>query len=235
MKILSIGNSFSVDATAYLHQIAASAGEDILTENLYIGGCSLERHYNNIQSGGRAYELGINGEYNGETVSILEALKRDKWDFVTLQQYSYDSVDFGTYQPFLSEISSFVRKHVPNAEQVMHQTWAYEDGGERLSGTEFDSHADMFYALEKAYEQAAQTLACRVIPSGKIFNSLRERGADGLYRDSYHASIPRGRYILGLVWYEFFTGNKAADTAFIPDGITRQEKEYLVKMTEEIF
>ena len=48
MKILSIGNSFSEDAQRYLHQIANANGDDIFCANLYIGGCSLERHYNNI-------------------------------------------------------------------------------------------------------------------------------------------------------------------------------------------
>ena len=47
-KILAIGNSFSEDATSYLEDIATCGGEDCKVVNLYIGGCSLERHYNNI-------------------------------------------------------------------------------------------------------------------------------------------------------------------------------------------
>ena len=44
MKLLSIGNSFSVDAQAYLHQVAKAEGETLECHNLFIGGCSLERH-----------------------------------------------------------------------------------------------------------------------------------------------------------------------------------------------
>ena len=44
MKILAIGNSFSEDASAYIHQMAESAGYDVQIVNLYIGGCPLERH-----------------------------------------------------------------------------------------------------------------------------------------------------------------------------------------------
>lgn len=55
MKILSIGNSFSQDAQAYLHDAALSLGLDLECLNLYIGGCSLERHYNNLLSGERVY------------------------------------------------------------------------------------------------------------------------------------------------------------------------------------
>ena len=50
MQILSIGNSFSSDATRYLHRIAKAAGDDITTVNLYIGGCPLSRHYRNMLS-----------------------------------------------------------------------------------------------------------------------------------------------------------------------------------------
>lgn len=45
MNILAIGNSFSQDATRYLHQIAAADGVPLHVANLYIGGCSLERAY----------------------------------------------------------------------------------------------------------------------------------------------------------------------------------------------
>ena len=50
MKVLAIGNSFSQDATHYLHKIAASDGVEMKVVNLYIGGCSLEQHWKNIQA-----------------------------------------------------------------------------------------------------------------------------------------------------------------------------------------
>ena len=61
IKILAIGNSFSQDATYYLHQIAAADDVDIKVVNLYIGGCSLERHWNNIQNEAEEYLLEENG------------------------------------------------------------------------------------------------------------------------------------------------------------------------------
>ena len=60
MNILAIGNSFSEDATRYLHNIARADGERINVVNLYIGGCTLDRHYRNMLSGARAYELQCN-------------------------------------------------------------------------------------------------------------------------------------------------------------------------------
>ena len=82
MNILSIGNSFSEDATRYLHEIARAESEEINTSNLYIGGCSLEMHYENMISGERAYELQYNGQNTGFFVSLDEAIKNRRWDIL---------------------------------------------------------------------------------------------------------------------------------------------------------
>jgi hypothetical protein len=48
MKILSFGNSFSVDTMEHTADIMKSLGvTDFKFGNLYIGGCSIRRHYNN--------------------------------------------------------------------------------------------------------------------------------------------------------------------------------------------
>ena len=56
-KILAIGNSFSEDATYYLHQLTKAARISTRVVNLYIGGCSLERHWQNMESGEAAYPV----------------------------------------------------------------------------------------------------------------------------------------------------------------------------------
>ena len=65
MKILCIGNSYSVGATKYLHQIAKQYGDDIDVCNLYIGGCSLERHAKNIREDIPDYRIFRNGTWFG--------------------------------------------------------------------------------------------------------------------------------------------------------------------------
>ena len=80
MNILAIGNSFSQDATRYLHQIAAADGEKVRVVNLYIGGCPLVTHYNNFIHDKRSYSYEYNGEATGIYVSIAQALRSQKWD-----------------------------------------------------------------------------------------------------------------------------------------------------------
>ncbi len=56
ISILAIGNSFSNDATYYLNDILEASGVENRVVNLYIGGCSLERHWQNIEGNKREYQ-----------------------------------------------------------------------------------------------------------------------------------------------------------------------------------
>lgn len=50
VRILAIGNSFSQDAVEqYLFELAEAGDIPVIIGNMYIGGCSLERHVNNIR------------------------------------------------------------------------------------------------------------------------------------------------------------------------------------------
>lgn len=91
MKILSIGNSFSQDAQRWLHNIATVDNFELDTYNLFIGGCSLETHWQNIENNALAYSFeGNNGRFI-KTVSIEDALNEYDYDIITLQQASGDS------------------------------------------------------------------------------------------------------------------------------------------------
>ncbi|MBI9009914.1 MAG: DUF4886 domain-containing protein [Tenericutes bacterium] len=51
LRVLSIGNSFSVDAMQYIYEIAKDLGlEEIILGNLYIGGASLDDHIFQIEN-----------------------------------------------------------------------------------------------------------------------------------------------------------------------------------------
>ena len=56
LKIIAIGNSFSEDAVENnLWELLDAAGIPAIVGNLYIGGCTLERHYNNSVADAPAY------------------------------------------------------------------------------------------------------------------------------------------------------------------------------------
>ncbi len=215
MNILSIGNSFSEDAQRYIHQIAKADGVEINAFNLYIGGCPLWHHYQNMLGEEKAYTLGMNGESTGFKVSLKEALLNRNWDVVTLQQASMLSHDYSTYEPYLQKLAEYVRLCVPNAKIVVHQTWAYEQGGELLQRAGYSDYKAMLCNIKKAYETGAGKInADMIIPSGELFDALLQNGIEKVHRDTFHASYGLGRYALGLLWYSFLTGKSIENISF---------------------
>ena len=119
LNVLAIGNSFSVDATRYLHQVAEAAGVDTKIVNLHIGGCPLERHWRNIESGERAYNYQLNGVITERSASIAEVLEEETWDYIITQQVSHDSGWLISYEPFLGLILNYLKEKAPNAKILM--------------------------------------------------------------------------------------------------------------------
>lgn len=225
MKVLAIGNSFSEDAMRYLHGIAESEGESLKAVNLMIGGCPLSRHFINMNNDAAAYGFQFNGQPTGITVSIRQALQSDEWDVVTLQQVSHMSARYDSYQPYLQHLAEYVRYHAPKASLMLHQTWAYEQGSQRLADQGYESRADMFSDIKAAYAKAAADLGgVGLIPSGEAFQNVDCRGVC-MQRDTYHASLGLGRYTLGLTWFEMLTGKSGIGNGFraFDEPVTEQE------------
>lgn len=237
MKILSIGNSFSSDATRYLHALAASADYPLKSVNLYIGGCSLRTHYLNMLEDRRAYLFEFNGESTALHVSIRDALTSDEWDVVTMQQASPLSPDYESYQPYLTELSRYVRLYCPHARQFLHQTWAYEEGAERIAtAAHCRNAADMLEKIRASYAQAAGEIeADGVIPCGEAMMRAIENGIERIHRDTFHASLGVGRFLLALTWYGYLSGKPVDQVPFsafdVP--VSPQERAIAVRSVQE--
>jgi hypothetical protein len=224
IKVLAIGNSFSDDARTYIPQIAAASGIDLMIGNLYIGGCQLDVHDKNATEDAVAYHYTKTG-YPARAASIREALEEEDWDFVTMQQASHFSGLWETYQPYLTRLSEYVKKYAPQAEQLIHETWAYETTSGHGGFARYDrDQMKMYTMLRECYERAAHEIGdVRIIPCGDAMQIARSypifdyaAGKRSLNRDGFHASWTHGRYLLGLVWVEMLTGADLSDNAFVP-------------------
>ena len=234
MKILSIGNSFSDDAHRYISEIAKSNGEDFKTVNLYIGGCSLELHSDNIADDNPVYGITYNGMPTNFFTSIKTALESEDWDVITLQQASHLSFDYSKYQPCLKKISEYVKKFAPGAKLYVHQTWSYLDGSENMLNLGFANHGDMFKRIKEAYFIASQSMDAPLIPCGQAMEMLAETDISH-HRDAIHASFGAGRYMLGLVWYETLTGRLAprTDKITFDEPVSQREIELAQKFAHK--
>lgn len=216
MNVLSIGNSFSTDAQRYLHGIARADGVELNSFNLFIGGCPLSLHYENMLSEERAYALEMNGQDTGFKVSLKEALSNREWDVITIQQVSHQAPYYETYQPYLNSIVEYVKGCVPRAKIAVHQTWAYEENSQRLNvELGYAHHTEMLEDIKSSYEKAFHDIdADFIIPSGELFERLLNSGIERVHRDTFHAGLGLGRYALGLLWYACLTGKQVMNNTF---------------------
>lgn len=231
MKILSIGNSFSQDAHKYLHRLAAAEGVKLKTVNLYIGGCTLRTHYVNMLEGSDAYGFELNGQQSGIKVSITEALASDDWDVVTLQQASHKSFDKDSYTPYIEALAELVREYCPKAKLMLQRTWAYEDGSAKLAAVGYESAEAMFADVKSAYDAAAELIgADGIIPAGDAMIAAVRGGIGKIHRDTFHASLGAGRYLLALTWYGTLIGSDISENSFseLDEPITAGEREILI-------
>ena len=223
-RVLAIGNSFSENATHYLHQLAEADGVDLLAVNLYIGGCELKRHWENILSGEKAYRLEINGRYMEEPVSVQDGLAMEDWDYIVTQQASHDSGHIETYEPYLTDICAWLRREKPRAQLLLHETWAYESDSTHPRFADYHhDQQEMYEKLSAAYRAEAERNGMRLIPCGDVIQRLRNRepflyghGGMSLCSDGFHMNIIYGRYLLAGVWYRVLTGRKIGANPYVP-------------------
>ena len=231
VKILAIGNSFSEDAVEeHLSQLARAEGLDIIICNMYIGGCSIERHVRNIRGNIADYRYrridpqGNMTEVKGYTIERV--LGEEDWDYVSVQQSSPYS---GKPESFslLPELVGFIRARVPEDAVIMfHQTWAYSPDSSHKHFVNYDrNQLKMYQAIVSTVNQETPKSGIGlVIPSGTAIQNARTShlGTD-LTRDGYHLSRPCGRYIAACTWLESVLGVNPVGNSYCPEGMNAKD------------
>ncbi len=224
IKILAIGNSFSVDAMEYLYNICADAGiENIVLGNLYIGGCSLDKHWQNIKSNTAAYEYYKNtdGKWISSSNSIAYAVSENDWDYITLQQVSQSTGVAETYGK-LDKILSWLEENRPNDCKIYwHMTWAYQQNSTHSGFPIYQKDQETMYnAIIQTVNDIIlpNKLIDGVIPSGTTVQNMRTSSlGDTLTRDGYHMTYDYGRYAMALTWFAKLTGGDIYKIEWVPE------------------
>ena len=224
IKILAIGNSFSVDAmNNHLYDVLASAGyTDIILGNLYIGGCSLDTHYANLKSGAAAYEFYLNTDNYWEKrggVTLSEGLGAANWDFITVQQVSNDSGRPTMYSN-LKAFMALLKQKKPRARFYWHMTWAYQQNSSHWGFAHYDKdQMTMYKAIVNAVQKQVLTQPNidGVIPAGTAIQNLRTSAlGDTLTSDGHHLKDTYGDYTAALTWFCALTGEKLEKVKYRP-------------------
>ena len=165
----------------------------------------------------------------GFMISIKEALLTRNWDYVTIQQASHFSYQEDSYQPYLTELVKYIRLMCPQAKVLLHQTWGYETGSQRILEHGFQTYDEMFAEVKRCYAKAAEEVqADGIIPGGEALGYALQKGIDKVHRDTFHASLGVGRLILAMTWYGYMTGKRIEHIRFDDLDEAISEEEYRI-------
>ncbi len=172
VRLLTIGNSFSRNATRFLDGLVEAAGHELIHQPLVIGGASLELHANKGRDWQRDPEH-ENGKYsNGK--SLQQILQEEPWDVVTIQQASIRSHNLDTFEPHAQWLADTIAQLAPTARLHIHQTWAYRVDDPRFQrpparSADPATQQAMYQGLAHAYQTTADRLGAELIPVGTAF------------------------------------------------------------------
>ena len=186
-KVLFIGNSYSENTAALMPNMAKIFGfKKIEICYLYKGGCSLDEHWNNMKQQSPEYKYcrvqpaikTLNKiKILSEKISIQDAVKDKKWDWIVLQQTSRTSGKASSYNQ-LSRLIQMIKSHLQDKNHTkfaFNMTWAYHSKYDKLKN---------FYngSQKKMYEDTCATVQLVVeknpdidliIPAGTAIQNIR--------------------------------------------------------------
>lgn len=212
LDVLFVGNSFSIDTSTALPSILSSMGmNNVNVYVLYKGGCSMKQHYEFYKSNEKVYELyryNSQGEVQLEkATSIGEVMQRFPYDVVVWQQYSLESGDYTTYEPYLSKLIQAynITKLSARTTFAFNETWAYASNFKNLS--KFKTQKNMWKSICTAVRKMKAASGIDVvIPCGTAVQNAREVEAlkvdNELTRDGTHINNYAGRYLLACTFFE---------------------------------
>jgi hypothetical protein len=207
LKILTIGNSFSRDAMAYVYDIAHAAGaKEVYLGDMYIGSCTVAKHLKNAKEDNGAYSYFINEadkwvEHTKHKMS--DAIKSQNWDFISIQQNCENSGRPEAYKD-LQELVNIVKSQAtnPKVEIMWHMTWAAQND---YTGNLFVHYQMDQETMYKAIVNSVKTQVfpikdiTRVIPNGTVMQNIRSSyWGDTITRDGIHMALPYGRVLAGI-------------------------------------
>jgi hypothetical protein len=193
LRLFIIGNSFSQNAAKFLPQLAKEGGKELTIGRAELGGCSLQRHWEIVE----AYEADPNDpkgkQYNGKSLKMM--LSEGTWDVVTIQQNSMNSTNLETYRPYAQKLHDYIKTIQPQAEVILHQTWAYRSDSKSFGlikpGVHTQTQKEMWEKSRAAYHAIAQELDVRLLPVGDAFWEVSSSKKWGYKKDeAYNFNNP---------------------------------------------
>jgi hypothetical protein len=199
LKVLFIGNSYTFcnKMPWIVSKLAESAQRTLVVDIVTQGGVSLEWHANNQET--------------------LNAIEKDDWDVVVLQDRSLGPIESrDKMHQFGEELNE--RIHEVGAETVLYMTWARRHIPEMI-----DDLADAYISL-------AKKINAKVAPVGIAWkNALEVRPDLILHTEDKSHPTSIGSYLTACIFYTTFYNSS-------PEGLTGKiiiDDEKIVDLSDE--
>lgn len=209
LKILTIGNSFSNSVFSVLQNIVKQDPQCALTiAKASMGGATFSGHWSNHLKS----EKNPSFKPYQKKYSLREALIREKWDIVTIQQGSRKSWVASSFYPAADNLIKLIRTLAPQAEIVIQQTWSYNSAAPHYKEWKIDQK-EMYEKLTVNYLALAEKYDLRIIPTGYAVQLYRSDLGEKLIQpdpdkfDSYRRpAIPQNNDVTGNFYWKKSSG-----------------------------
>lgn len=245
LKILAIGNSFTNNSTLYLPWMANTLDADsICFAKLYQSGASLKMHWSNHCKKSSEYTMHYSdhGEWvSTDIASIDDALNILEWDIIVIQQASYNSGHYSTFQPALDFLVALFRESNPKVQIAFNYTWAYFPWATHQYFDDFNKDTDLMYdAIMNACGMASENLDLKIL-SATLVRDMRLKFAEEeetFSTDGMHITNPLLQYALSSLWYESLVTPKIATSCLTvtdyPDNLESDKVAVAKEIIENI-
>ncbi len=225
LKILAIGNSFSNNALKYLPILAKELGiEEVIVGKLYVGGCTVDGHWNRAESGAdyESFQVNTTGTATWTTYpagqrSLAFALDLYDWDIITMQQGSPLSGmpdSLGNLQNLIDFVNA--NKTNPNAKLYWHMTWAYSQFTEHSGFANYNKdQMTMYNAIVDLTKNCIVPNECftGIIPAGTAVQNYRGKDINNASIERDYITLSDGYHLrdysealVAMTWLRTLTG-----------------------------
>lgn len=181
IRLLSIGNSYSQDALAYVPFIIQNMGVDV---DIQIGilmqsSATLAMHVDNYTNESAAYTFYL---YNGGSSwqklgkkTIKWAMDNYQWDIVSLQQGSGSAYRWSTCQPYLNKLINLIDSYVTESIKFMwYQTQTRPAQSNNGANWDDETIVDHYVNTSEASKRIMEETSCEIlVPVGTAIQNAR--------------------------------------------------------------
>lgn len=184
LRVLAIGNSFSISVMKQLPEIMQSQDKYKLDiTSMAIGGCTLERHVEEYEKAladpkhkPYAFDRFVSGQGRlpRRRENLPNVLAEPAYDIITIQQASPSSFRPESWTPWGDKLVEALRRKQPRAKLLIQQTWSYRADAPLLGRWKMTSE-EMFEKVRATCAERAAHFGCGVIPAGEAVRIFREK------------------------------------------------------------